>query len=122
MNQSDNPLVVLDDDKIMHLLLRKRINLLGIKSNLKFFDQASEALDFLAGTPKALVISDLNLGDMEAWEFLDSLFSQGFQGKFYLMTSSIINSDLVRANDDSRVSGFFEKPLTEDVLIQILDA
>ena len=122
MNQSDNLLVVLDDDKIMHLLLRKRINLLGVKSDLKFFDQASEALSFLTDAPQALVISDLNLGDMDAWEFLDSLFSQGFQGKFYMMTSSIIKSDWVRANDDSRVSGFFEKPLTEDVLIQILEA
>ncbi|GAB2481605.1 MAG: response regulator [Cytophagales bacterium] len=122
MNQSDNLLVVLDDDKIMHLLLRKRINLLGLVSDLKFFDQASDALNFLSEAPQAVVISDLNLGVMEAWEFLDSLFNQGFQGKFFLMSSSIINSDRVRANADPRVSGFFEKPLSETDLIQILQA
>ena len=95
---------------------------IGQVSDLKFFDQASDALSFLSEAPQAVVISDLNLGVMEAWEFLDSLFSQGFQGKFFLMSSSIINSDRVRANADSRVSGFFEKPLSETDLIQILQA
>ncbi|GMQ29453.1 hypothetical protein Aconfl_20960 [Algoriphagus confluentis] len=95
---------------------------MGFDSELRFFDQPSEALSFLATTPQAWVVSDLNLGEMDAWEFLDALSGQGFRGKFFLMTSSIINTDRIRASADSRVFGFFEKPLSEADLIQILQA
>lgn len=122
MIEPNSPLVIVDDDKITHLLLRKKIQLVEFNSEIKFFSKPGDALDYLKTAQKSKVVSDLNLEEMEAWDFLDFLEKQGFEGQFFLMTSSVNSSDRIRANSDSRISGFFEKPLSETDLLQILEA
>lgn len=113
-------ILILDDDKIQHLLFRKRVGLLKSEVDLFFFEDAFSALNFIQSTPPDVVISDINLNKMDGWQFLEEIHRSDFKGKFYLLSGSIYPNDRHRANDDSRISGFFEKPIQESDLIFIL--
>ncbi|SEF40236.1 response regulator [Algoriphagus boritolerans] len=113
-------ILVLDDDKIQHLLFRKRVAILKIDIDLIFFEDALSALDFIAASPPHVVISDINLNKMDGWEFLEEIHGLGFNGAFYLLSGSIYPEDRSRATKDERVSGFFEKPIKESDLHYIL--
>lgn len=114
--------MVLDDDKIQHLLLRKRVNLITDNVELKSFEKADDALEFLRENQVDMILTDLNLGLMNGWEFVEELQKLRFKGKLFLVTGSVVTEDRNRAECDPRVSGFFEKPLSEFDLLQILEA
>lgn len=113
-------ILVLDDDKIQHLLLRKRIAILEVEVQLIFFEDALMALNYLQTSPPDIVISDINLHKLDGWQFLEKVKELGFSGAFFLLSGSILQDDRIRANKDSSVSGFFEKPIQESDLIYIL--
>lgn len=115
-------ILVLDDDKIQHLLLRKRVNLITTNVEFKSFEKPVDALKFINENPVDMILSDLNLGIMDGWEFVEELDKVNFGGKLYLLTGSVILEDRERALSDPRISGFFEKPISESDLIQILKA
>lgn len=114
--------MVLDDDKIQHLLLRKRVNLISTDVELKSFEKATDALNFLNENRVDMVLTDLNLGIMDGWEFVEELDKVSYSGKLYLLTGSVVPEDRKRAESDPRITGFFEKPISEFDLIQILEA
>ncbi len=120
-NNSITKILFLDDDKIQHLLLKKRVSLLAKDVQIKFFERASEALEFLKTNPVDLVLTDLNLGVVDGWEFLDELEKIQFNGKLFFLTASVMPEDRLRAGKDPRVTGYFEKPISEMDLIQILN-
>ena len=115
-------ILVLDDDKIQHLLLKKRFNLISKQIDLTSFERALEALDFLKSNSVDVVLTDLNLGGMDGWEFVDELEKINFNGRLFFLTGSIIPEDRRRAEGDPRITGFYEKPIAETDLIQILNA
>jgi len=117
---SKRTILVLDDDKIQHLLLKKRLALLDVEVQLIFFEDALMALDYIQTFPPDIIISDINLQKLDGWQFLEKVTELRFAGKFFLLSGSILQDDRIRANKDSSVSGFFEKPIQESELIYIL--
>ncbi|RIW12574.1 response regulator [Algoriphagus lacus] len=115
-------ILVLDDDRIQHLLLQKRFNLISKEIELATFERAVEALEFLKKNSVDKVLTDLNLGVMDGWEFVDELEKINFTGRLFFLTGSIVPEDRRRAEEDPRITGFFEKPISEADLIQILNA
>lgn len=115
-------ILVLDDDRIQHLLLQKRFNLIPNEVELISFERALEALEFLQGNSVDMVLTDLNLGAMDGWEFVDELEKINFNGRLFFLTGSVAPEDRRRAEQDHRITGFFEKPISEADLIQILNA
>jgi CheY-like chemotaxis protein len=113
-------ILVLDDDKIQHLILKKRIALLDAGVELVFFGDTNSALDFIKSSAPDVVISDLNLNGTDGWQFLEQVNKLNFHGPFYLLSGSIDPGDRNRALKDSRISGFFEKPILESDLNYIL--
>ncbi|MBC6367389.1 response regulator [Algoriphagus sp. AK58] len=119
-NFSQKQIIVVDDDKIQHLLIRKKIQLLFVDVQIHFFESAESVIDSLKSNPVDIIITDLNLDMMDGWDFVQELENIGFKGKLYIVTGSIMASDRIRAEGDPRISGFFEKPLSETDLLQIL--
>ena len=115
-------IVVLDDDQIQHILFRKRAVKFAEDIDLHFFEEPKKLLEFMKGQEIATVISDLNLESMSGWIFIEDLFKSGFAGKLFIMTASIFPADRIKAKKDQRIQGFYEKPLTDSDLIQILTA
>lgn len=112
--------LVLDDDRIQHLLLRKRMLLVSSEIELTFFEDAHFALDAIATSPPDIIISDINLFKSSGWQFLEKVKAMNFRGKFFLLSGSIHPDDRRRAAEDAFVTGFFEKPIQESDLIYIL--
>ncbi|MFN3997854.1 two-component system response regulator [Algoriphagus sp.] len=113
-------ILVLDDDKIQHLLMRKKLSLMNIDVDLIFFEDVAQALEFIESTPPDVVISDINLNKMDGWNFLEMLKNLNYKGSFFFLSSSIFPDDRNRANEDSFVTDFFEKPIRESDLNYIL--
>jgi two-component system, response regulator PdtaR len=119
-NSLKRKILVLDDDKIQHLLLRKRMAILGFDIDLIFFEEVAPALKHIESSPPDVVISDINLNGMDGWTFLEFIKNLNFKGKFYFVSSSIFPGDRTRAAWDPYVTNFFEKPIQETDLIYIL--
>lgn len=113
-------ILVLDDDKIQHLLLRKRVAFLKPEIDLIFFEDAGSALKYIETSTVDIVISDINLNKHDGWQFLEELKVLNFSGRFYFFSGSINPEDRRRATMDSSVTGFYEKPIQESDLINIL--
>lgn len=115
-------IIVLDDDKIQHILFRKKAERMGIELSMLFFESAEQVLDYLIADSADVVVSDLNLGMMDGWELLEELTRFNFAGKVFLLTGSVSRADRDRATANSLVEGYFEKPISEEALRQILTA
>lgn len=115
-------IIVLDDDKIQHLLFRKKAERLGIELSMLFFESAEQVLDYLSMDSADVIVSDLNLGAMDGWELLEELDRLKFAGKVFLLTGSVSREDRDKATANRLIGGYFEKPISEEALKLILTA
>lgn len=113
-------ILLLDDDKIQKILVKKR--LLKINSGIEFvyFDTPSKALDYLKTESVDLLLVDLNLPEMTGWEFVDEVEKMSPNSIVILQSGSVENEQIQRSNLDQRISDIFEKPLSESDLRSIL--
>lgn len=115
-----NKLVFVDDDKIQHMINRK--NLLRIKPDIElfFFENPYSALEWLKSNEADLLILDVNMPEMQGWDFLVELQNIGNDIEVKMLTSSMDPMDVVISKKYSQVSGFLVKPLHTEVLTEIL--
>ncbi len=119
-NRENHPLqsiMLVDDDRVFNnittMILRKLSPQLAILS----YTHAANALETLKSSkvPDAVFL-DINMPDMNGWEFLSQLETTGINVPVYMLTSSIDPEDIKRAKAYGHVKGYFTKPLTKSVL------
>lgn len=120
----DPQLLIIDDDEVLLIILEKTIRKVNPNRDLLFFNSGRSALDYLKSTrepeKKRLLLVDLNLKDMSGWDFLKELESRNDQNsQVIIITSSVSSNNQEIAKKYSSVIGFFEKPITFDVINQI---
>jgi two-component system, response regulator PdtaR len=113
-------LVFVDDDKIQHMINRKNLQRISPDLQTHFFDNPYEALDWLRTGQADLLILDVNMPEMQGWDFLDHLQKLGNQTEVKMLTSSMDPMDVETSKKYSQVSGFLVKPLTQQILTEIL--
>lgn len=120
MTKTINKLVFVDDDKIQHMINRK--NLLRIKPDIElfFFENPYEALDWFKNNEADLLILDVNMPEMQGWDFLEELAKTGNKIRVKMLTSSMDPMDVITSEKYEQVTGFLVKPLQTDVLIEML--
>jgi len=120
MTKLINKLVFVDDDKIQHMINRK--NLLRIKPDIElfFFENPYSALDWLKANEADLLILDVNMPEMQGWDFLVELQKIGKDIEVKMLTSSMDPMDVIISKKYIQVSGFLVKPLQTEVLTEIL--
>lgn len=113
-------LVFVDDDKIQHMINRK--NLLRIKPDIElfFFENPFEALEWLKSNEADLLILDVNMPEMQGWDFLEELAKIGNKVRVKMLTSSMDPMDVKTSEKYEQVTGFLVKPLQTDVLMEML--
>ncbi len=123
-----NQIVLVDDEESSNFLNQVIIRQSKLVESVVAFEESRAALDklkesILEGTAPELVLLDINMPQMNGWEFVDE-FSKLVNGnsptKIVMLTSSINPKDQERAESLSYVSEFRSKPLTTEMLSEII--
>lgn len=113
-------ILFVDDDKIQHMINKK--NMLRFRPDLElfFFDNPFLALDWLAKNKADLLLLDVNMPEMNGWEFLDELNKLKILVDVKMLTSSLDPDDIESSMSYTQISGFLIKPLQNEVISDIL--
>lgn len=86
--------------------------------------EAIDYLDLVAGeSDQVLVLLDLNMPEMNGWDFLEACKERPYSKKVYVVvvTSSLFREDQKKAESYEQVIGYFTKPLTTQNCLEILN-
>jgi CheY-like chemotaxis protein len=124
MNTVKTKKVLLIDDDPINNLLTTRIIERHMELNVTVYDDAGAALQWLTDLPAdefpAWIFLDVNMPEMDGWDFLDELnLLPGLvrdRCKIIMLTSSIDIDDINKAGTYATVHDFISKPLTTEKL------
>ncbi|NJL12612.1 MAG: response regulator [Microscillaceae bacterium] len=114
----NNYVLLVDDDPINNLIIRKEIEKQAPTTEVKTFQSGLAALEFLktAAVLPGLILLDINMPDFSGWEFLKNYSAQPNPASVFMITSSLIRKDREKARDFTVVKDYLIKPLSfEDV-------
>ncbi len=117
---------VIDDDAIYQLIIGKVIERTAEFDAVCYYNDALEAIEEFKDPNTILpelILLDINMPQMDGWQFLDQLILQrpNFVNEtvIYVVTSSIALSDREKALSYKEVAGFLSKPLSVEKLKEI---
>ncbi len=132
MNSDKLHFIVIDDSKLDCFIAEKVIQNTGRSESVKSFMLATEALEHIKQTAaadniKTVILVDIQMPVMNGFEFLEAFEKNIVQetnasDKYIvnLLSSSINESDMIRAKSFKFVNKFLNKPLTKNSLESIL--
>lgn len=122
LDQKLELIVIIDDNPIDLYLASRLIGKNNLSSKLLQFTSAEKALHYLIENQKQpeawpqLMLVDIYMPGMSGFEFMEAYreFPESLRKKCctYIVSSSINESDISRANQDENVEAFQEKPIT----------
>ena len=116
--------VLIDDDEATNVYHDIIVQEAGVVEEYQIFDSAVDALEFLKNQEQApdFILLDINMPRMTGWEFLEEykkLNQAGDPPKVIMLTTSLGIFDKKQAEENPLVSGFWQKPLTLEMLDEI---
>ena len=113
---------VIDDDPILQKIMSRMIQNFDESLEISSFQDGQNAIDQLAKKDKLpdLIFLDINMPKMDAWGFLDELDKITSEDlPIYILTSSIDQRDIDKADSISRVKKYLIKPMKKQELHDI---
>lgn len=128
-NQSINLTCIIDDDPVFVFGAKRIMEIADFCSNFLVFNNGEEALNnlkpiILSGeTVPDVILLDLNMPIMDGWEFLDNFIKIDTEKKMliYIVSSSIDPTDIIKAKSYKDLNNFIIKPITREVLGEIMN-
>lgn len=114
-------IVFVDDDKVQHMINKRILLKINPKLNLVFFENPHEALSWLKVNPADILLLDINMPEMEGWEFLNLMNQIGINIEVKMLTSSLDPEDIEKSKKFELVSGFLVKPLRKEVIDEFIN-
>ena len=121
--------LLIDDDSINNFINERLLKKLNIADTIKVVLNGEEAIKYIHQTCSAeqpcpeLILLDINMPVMDGFEFLKEYKNLDFKNKksiiIIMLTTSTNPNDTERLND-SGASGYVNKPLTEQKLLDIM--
>lgn len=121
-------IVLIDDDATTNYLNKLIIERSELVDEVITFDSAEDALRFFKKKSEpedeALVLLDINMPVMNGWQFLDHYRAMEIKSinKIVLLTSSINPTDKQLADEKKDVVDYKSKPLSVDMLQDLVTA
>jgi len=135
MSQKLNCIMLIDDDEPTNFLSNMIIEETGCTEHIQIEDSGKKAIDYLVNSmtpvhPRKdqpwpdMILLDINMPAMNGWEFLlkyNKLEKKHMHKVVMVMlTTSLDPHDEVKAKNIAGVTDFKHKPLTEEMLTEIL--
>ncbi|NVK51913.1 MAG: response regulator [Flavobacteriaceae bacterium] len=125
-----NCILLVDDDESTNFLHRYVVEKTQYAKKCVTVHSGQEALDYLTSTEEGehpqpdLVFLDINMPAMNGWEFLEHYkqLDKNQQGKVVvvMLTTSINPDDREKSKLFSDVTGFKNKPLTKEMILELI--
>ncbi|MEQ6118490.1 response regulator [Reichenbachiella sp. MALMAid0571] len=130
MKKKLNSILLIDDDKATNFLHEMVLNDMDCTEEIVAMESAIDALEYLKSTVDGkhpqpdLIFLDINMPAMNGWEFLVEYekLDELKKGRLVLMmlTTSLNPDDEEAANLLPLVAGFLSKPLTIEMVEEVL--
>ncbi len=115
--------LVIDDDPINNVICKTLIHTLRFSEAVYSFVRAKEALDYLKNAldnqPEKIpqvIFLDVNMPEMDGWEFLEEYdkLSADFKEAchLYMLSSSVNREDMRKSEHYKYIRDFIQKPLS----------
>ncbi len=128
MRKKLNCILLVDDDPDDNHYHQIIINKMNIVNHIDIVTNGIEALAYLKKEnqiPPDLIFLDLNMPKMNGWEFLEQYKNLGVAQKakvlIVILTTSANPDDIKKAKEIQEVTGFETKPLSKEILTEILE-
>ncbi|UZD23400.1 response regulator [Algoriphagus halophytocola] len=115
-------IVLIDDDPISTFVTEKLISR-NVKEPCTFFkyQSAKDALKEIYSIRPNYLFLDLNMPEMNGWDFLDSFNSEKNEAQIYILSSSVDERDISKASNYSVVKDYLSKPLIKKYIKSIFN-
>ena len=119
------PIIIIEDDKDDQEIYEESIKAIGIPNEIRFFNRAKQALDYLLNTEEQpfIILSDINMPEMNGLELKKQIQDDPYlctKGIPFVFISTNASKVSVRHAHALSVQGYFEKPVTMDGIKQML--
>jgi CheY-like chemotaxis protein len=115
--------ILIDDDPIINLVHKRILQKVEETAQIEIFISGVKALEYFKanGTDGQVVFLDINMPEMNGFQFLDELLknkSIKMEGlSIYILTSSLNNKDREKAKRYPILKGYLGKPLNVDAML-----
>ena len=111
---------LVDDQYITNFINKKLIEVTGMCKSVYDFTDPVEALEHLEQILPYLILLDLNMPEIDGWDFLEKMEGFNTIADVVIVTSSTSILDKEKAKNYDRVKGFFVKPLNNKTVLSII--
>ncbi|WP_055448646.1 response regulator [Lacinutrix mariniflava] len=102
---------LVDDQAITNLISKKLIEVSGLSDCVYDFICPKKALNAISEYHPDLILLDLNMPEIDGWEFIKRLNTITHKSKIVIVTSSTSIMDKQMAKKEKNVIDFYSKPL-----------
>jgi len=117
--------IVIDDDKINNLVCESVIKKVHENNQVISFLRAEDALNYVSNggnTHPDIIFLDINMPEMDGWEFLDKYLPLRKKETYIFMLSSSINqADFDKAKKYTEVLDYVVKPFSKEKLLKTIE-
>jgi len=117
---------MIDDNELDLLISRKLISKQVSQLEFTEFTSAAQALTYLEEQQENefdIILLDLNMPEMNGWDFLEEYQKLSVhKSNVYILTSSLDTRDKLRSKEYEVVKGYFDKPLKNNYIAEIIDS
>lgn len=105
-------IVLIDDDPISTFVTEKLISK-NVKEPCQFYkyNNAKTALEEINTIRPNYLFLDLNMPEMNGWDFLDHFHPENEDAQVYILSSSVDQRDINKASQYQSVKDYLSKPL-----------
>ncbi len=118
---SKNDIFLIDDDQTANFINEMQIKRFSNNFNIQTFVNAKNALSTLkngVAIPEFIFL-DINMPEMDGWEFIQKFQELNLSSKIVLVTSSLDPIDKIKAKSIEGVVSFIEKPMVKKDLVPL---